>query len=48
MCKTTTLRLKGSGMRWDAGNAEAIMALEALEQSGEWKQYWKLCLKPAA
>lgn len=48
MCKTTTLRLKGSGMRWDADNAEALMALDALEQSGEWKQYWKLCLKPAA
>jgi len=48
MCKTTTLRLKGSGMRWDADNAEAIMALDALEQSGEWRQYWKLCLKPAA
>jgi hypothetical protein len=48
MCKTTTLRLKGSGMRWDAGNAEALMALDALEQSGEWKQYWKMRLKPAA
>ena len=44
MCKTTTMRLKGVGMRWDAGNAEAIMALDALEQSGEWQRYWELCL----
>jgi hypothetical protein len=29
-CKTLTARLKGSGMRWDADNTEAIMALEAL------------------
>jgi hypothetical protein len=29
-CKTLTARLKGSGMRWDGDNAEAIMALEAL------------------
>jgi hypothetical protein len=48
MCKTTTKRLKGVGMRWDADNAEALMALDALDQSGEWKQYWKLCLNPAA
>jgi hypothetical protein len=37
MCKTTTARLKGVGMRWQGDNAEAIMALDALEQSGEWK-----------
>lgn len=47
MCKTTTARLKGVGMRWDAGNAEAIMVLDALEQSGEWKRYWELCLQLA-
>jgi hypothetical protein len=47
MCKTTTTRLKGVGMRWEANNAEAIMALDALEQSGEWKPYWDLCLKAA-
>ena len=46
MCKTTTLRLKGSGMRWDSDNAEAVMALDALEQSGEWKLYWRTCLRP--
>jgi hypothetical protein len=41
-CKTLTARLKGSGMRWDASNAEAVMALEALSQSGLWKNYWQL------
>jgi hypothetical protein len=46
MCKTTTARLKGSGMRWDADNAEAVMALDALEQSGEWKLYWRSRLRP--
>lgn len=48
MCKTTTMRLKGVGMRWQADNAEAIMVLDALEQSGEWKRYWNGCLKPVA
>ena len=48
MCKTSTQRLKGVGMRWDGDNAEALMALDALDQSGEWKQYWSLCLKPVA
>jgi hypothetical protein len=46
MCKTTTARLKGSGMRRDADNAEAVMALDALEQSGEWKLYWRSRLRP--
>lgn len=41
MCKATTQRLKGPGMRWDGDNAESIMALEALEQSGDWKDYWE-------
>ena len=45
-CKTLTARLKGSGMRWDADNAEAIMALEALTQSGQWDCYWKSQLRP--
>jgi hypothetical protein len=40
-CKTLTARLKGSGMRWDSDNAEALMALEALYQSGLWEQYWQ-------
>jgi hypothetical protein len=46
MCKATTQRLKGQGRRWDGDNAESIMALEALEQSGGWQAYWdaQLCL----
>jgi hypothetical protein len=43
-CKTLTQRLKGSGMRWDAENAEAIMALESLRESGLWKTYWQTLL----
>ena len=48
MCKATTLRIKGVGMRWDAANAEALMALEALDQSGAWQAYWDRYLHPAA
>jgi hypothetical protein len=44
-CKTLTARLKGSGMRWDADNAEALMALEALTQSGQWDLYWQTQLR---
>ena len=43
-CKTLTQRLKGSGMRWDADNAEAIMALESLREGGLWKTYWQTLL----
>ena len=46
-CKTLTARLKGSGMRWDGDNAEAIMALEALSQSGQWDLYWRSQLRDA-
>lgn len=45
-CKTLTARLKGSGMRWDGDNAEAVMALEALTQSDQWDEYWKSQLRP--
>lgn len=41
MCKATTQRIKGRGRRWDGDNAESIMALEALEQGGNWKAYWE-------
>jgi hypothetical protein len=41
MCKATTRRIKGNGKRWDGDNAESIMSLEALEQSGTWDAYWK-------
>jgi hypothetical protein len=44
MCRATTERLKGAGMRWNAANAEALMALEALDQSGQWDAYWALQL----
>jgi hypothetical protein len=44
-CKTLTARLKGSGMRWDSDNAEAIMALEALTQSDQWDDYWETQLR---
>lgn len=47
-CKTLTARLKGSGMRWDADNAEAVMALEALHQSGLWNQYWRTDMRISA
>lgn len=40
MCKATTRRLKGPGMRWDGDNAEAMMALEAIYQSSLWDRYW--------
>ena len=43
-CKTLTQRLKGAGMRWDADNAEAIMALEALRESDLWTTYWRTLL----
>jgi hypothetical protein len=39
-CKTTTARVKGSGKRWDADNAEAIMALACLDNSGLWRNHW--------
>jgi hypothetical protein len=39
-CKTTTHRVKGRGRRWDAANAEAMMALAALHDSGLWHQRW--------
>jgi hypothetical protein len=39
-CKTLTARLKGSGMRWDPPNAEAMLALSGLAASDEWSAYW--------
>jgi len=40
MCKATTRRLKGPGMRWDRDHAEEMMALECLYQSNLWDRYW--------
>ena len=39
-CGTTTARVKGPGMRWDADNAEAMLALAALDHSNMWRTYW--------
>lgn len=39
-CKTTTQRVKGRGRRWDGVNAEAMMALAALDDSDLWQQRW--------
>jgi hypothetical protein len=41
-CGTTTARVKGPGMRWDADNAEAMLALAALDHSRLWSDYWAL------
>jgi hypothetical protein len=41
MCKAMTRRLRGPGMRWDAHNAEAMMALEGLMQSQSWAGWWQ-------
>jgi len=48
MCKVLTRRIKGSGMRWDGENAEAVMALESLFQSGMWNAYWQSDVPRAA
>jgi hypothetical protein len=40
MCKATTRRIKGPGMRWDIDHAEATKALECMYQSNLWDQYW--------
>lgn len=42
MCGAMTRRLKQRGMRWDRDNAEAMMALESLEQSTGWSA-WLRC-----
>jgi hypothetical protein len=41
-CGTTTARVKGAGMRWDPDNAEAMLALSALDHSRLWGDYWRL------
>jgi hypothetical protein len=42
-CKQVPRRVKGRGKRWDGDNAEALMALEAMHQSGLSQKYWKQC-----
>ncbi len=39
-CKLCTKRLKGHGRRWDRPNASAIAALDTLDRSGQWNQFW--------
>jgi hypothetical protein len=39
-CKTTTHRIKGRGRRWNADNAEGLMALAALHDSRLWHRRW--------
>jgi len=41
-CGCLTNRLKGSGMRWDKDNAEAVMGLASLYDSNQWDNYWKI------
>jgi hypothetical protein len=43
-CRVVPDRVKGPGKRWDAGNAEAVMAFEALHQSDQWSDFWKAAL----
>ena len=40
MCKSLSRRMKGIGMRWTGKNAESMVALESLHQSGLWPNYW--------
>jgi hypothetical protein len=47
-CKTLTARLKGSGMRWNVRNAEAMMALAALDHSRLWDTWWNQQRRAAA
>ena len=39
-CKTVPSRLKGSGMRWNLPNAEAMAALACVDQSNMLNDYW--------
>ena len=48
MCKATTRRIKGPGMRWDADNAESLMAIESLYQSNLWDTWWEYKHRPNA
>jgi hypothetical protein len=41
-CKNLTLRLKRTGMKWDADHAAGMMNLIALRESGQWAEYWEM------
>lgn len=47
-CKTLTLRIKRSGMKWDRDNSVAMMNLLAMRESGQWETYWEQQAKKAA
>jgi hypothetical protein len=40
MCKSLSRRMKGIAMRWTGNNAQAMVALESLQQSNLWPNYW--------
>ena len=40
--KTVPSRLKGSGMRWNLPNAEAMAAIACVDQSNMLNSYWNL------
>jgi hypothetical protein len=46
-CGCLTKRIKGSGMRWDKDNADAVMALASVYYSNQWNKYWKSKQKAA-
>ena len=39
--KTSTARPTGRGRRWDLPNTEAVTALKALNDSGQWHFVWR-------
>jgi len=41
-CRLVPDRVKGIGMRWDPDNSEGMMALDALEESGQRAEFWRL------
>lgn len=41
MCKNLTLRLKRTGMKWDADHAAGLMGLIALREGRQWAAYWE-------
>ena len=43
-CRVVPDRVKGPGKRWDAVNAEAVMAFESLHQNDQWSDFWKAAL----
>lgn len=43
-CGLLPARIKGAGSRWDSDNAESVMALEAMKQSDQWSEYWRIAL----